>query len=69
MQYVIIQYFWLTVDVFHGIVVDLPPMLTYFGSLLLEHSSSDLWLISLTCWVGKVSSFVLWDFYDRFRVC
>ena len=51
-----------------GFGADLPPVLTYAGSRLIDSPSSGVWAVFYTEWVAKVACALLWECYDSLRL-
>ena len=47
---------------------ELPAVLTYASSYLLDHHGSGVWTIVYTEWIARVGAALIWDVYDRFRL-
>ena len=59
---------WDRIEVPRGCLVELPPVLTYFGSKLLRDPHSGFWTVFYTEWAVKTAVFILWDVYDNCRL-
>ena len=52
-----------------GFLADLPPVLTYLGSELINNfCDSGLWVVLYSEWVAKVAAALLWEVYDNMKV-
>ena len=49
-------------------VPELPAVLTYASSYILDNHESGVWVIVFTEWIARVGAALIWDAYDRFRV-
>lgn len=55
--YVRLTPFWLEVEFYNGIIVDIKLIITYFGTVLISDPSSGLWVILLMGWMSVAGRF------------
>ena len=67
-RYVSIPQHWSACEVPEGFLAELPPVLTYLGSVMMQDSVSGLWTLFYTEWIVKIAVFLLWDVYDSHRL-
>lgn len=67
-RYIPIPRHWHEIESPRGCAVELPPALTYVGSLLTNDPFSGYWVVVYTEFIAKMAAYVLWDVYDTYRL-
>ena len=67
-RYVVFTKVWESLEMPRGCLVELPPAITYLGSLLIADPRSGVWVVVIMEWVARVAAFILWEAYDIFRL-
>lgn len=67
-RYVPIPSFWEEWESPRGATVELPAVLTYLGSILIDNPLSTWWDVVLTEWSAQYAAFLIWEAYDRHKL-
>ncbi|PXF41657.1 hypothetical protein BWQ96_08668 [Gracilariopsis chorda] len=67
-RYVPIPDHWAAIEAPRGCPAEIPPVITYLGSHLVNDPYCGLWVVACTEFIAKMAVFILWDAYDTYRV-
>ena len=59
---------WQDYEIPQGFYCELPPVLTYLGSKMINRPDSGFWTIFYTEWVAKLAATFLWVAYDSYEL-
>lgn len=59
---------WDTIESPRGCPVELPPVLTYYGSEMAKSPYSGYWVVEYTEFITQMACYMLWDAYDTYRL-
>ena len=67
-RYVTVPGHWPEVESPKGCFVELPPVVTYLGTHLINDPFSGGWVILYSEWTARFGAHVLWEVYDPYRL-